>query len=233
MKNMKLLLALGLVTLSCTALSVGCSGDDSNGTPTIDSGHPDVVTPGMDAGGTDAPITETGPDTLPLGQIDRMGRPAINTAMNDKSLKDPYNQVDTYAFTPLGANTGGTLFDLSFDQHLKFLNALGSSTPTAKWTDAGPAEHPLVQPLKFDVIIVNPNAPYDAAGFLRIEDAVLGVNAGPAGGAASSGGRPLNEDIVDKVFSYLVVKSFQGVCDGVPAATKPATASWPYMAAPN
>ena len=231
MKNMKILLALGIVTLSCTALMVGCGGDDSVA-PTPDSGKPDVVIPGTDGGGTDAPISETGADTsLPLGQIDRMGRPAINTALNDKTLKDPWNQAATYSFSPLGS--GGTMFDTSFDQHLKLFNSLGPPVPSFKWTDGGAAEHPLVQPLKFDVIIVNPNALYDANGFLRIEDAVLGVNAGPAGGGSSSGGRPLNEDVVDKVFSYLVIKQFQGVCDGVNQATKPATLVWPYMAAPN
>ncbi len=231
MKNMKILLALGIVTLSCSALAVGCGSDDTN-TSTPDSGKPDVVIPGADGGGTDAPITETGAEaSLPLGQIDRMGRPAINTALNDKALKDPWNQADTYSFSPIGS--GGAVFDTSFDQHLKLFNSLSPpGNPAYKWTDGGAAEHPLVQPLKFDVIIVNPEAPFDAKGFLNIEDQVL--NAGGAGSSeTSSGGRWLNEDIVDKVFSYLVVRQFAGVCDGVPKATKDSALVWPYMAAPN
>lgn len=230
MKNMKILLALGIATLSCTALTVGCGGDDSVA-PTLDAGKADVVMPGTDGGGTDAPISETGADTsLPLGQIDRMGRPAINTALNDKALKDPWNQADTYSFTPVGS--GGTTFDLSFDQHLKLFNSLGPNVAMFKWTDGGAAQHPLVQPLKFDVIIVNPALAFDAKGYLQIEDAV--ANGGGAGGSlSSSGGRWLDEDIVDKTFSYLVVKQFAGVCDGVNQATKSSTMVWPYMAAPN
>lgn len=249
MKNMKILLALGIVTLSCSALAVGCGSDDTN-TSTPDSGKPDVVLPGADGGGTDAPITETGAEaSLPLGQIDRMGRPAINTALNEKPLKDPWNQADTYAFSPFGA--GPTTFDTSFDGHLHLFNSLrpadgpapGPLAQAYVWADAG-TPHPLVQPLKLDVLIVDPNKPYAVKSFLEIEDTLL--NGGTAASAttpglpgpgqeiySTCGGRNLNEDIVDKVFSYLVIRQFSGVCDGVNQATKPSTDVWPYMAAPN
>ncbi len=51
---------------------------------------------------------------------------------------------------------------------------------------------------------------------------------------ATCGGRPLNDDIVDKLFT-LMVGGVDGprISDGVDQATRPATRSFPYLASPN
>jgi hypothetical protein len=51
---------------------------------------------------------------------------------------------------------------------------------------------------------------------------------------STSGGRPLNDDIVDLLFT-LMIGGVDGphISDGVDQATQPATGSFPYLAVPN
>src|SRR5438105_4383573 len=98
--SIKALLLAGCAALITTGMAA-CSGDDTTVAPK--DGGTDTGT--KDGGGTDAPVgvdsgggtdagTDTGVTPLPTGRIDRMGRPAINTALNfhDDPTKDKYNQ---------------------------------------------------------------------------------------------------------------------------------------------
>ena len=76
----------------------GCSGDDTSGTP---GGDDSGVVNNDSGGGGDSGKQDAGPPAPPtLGtQIDRMGRPTINTALNHPFDNDPVAKgaaKDTY-----------------------------------------------------------------------------------------------------------------------------------------
>ena len=71
--------------------------------------------------------------------------------------------------------------------------------------------------------------PFTDGSFLEIERAVLAGRP-----HTTCGGRPLNDDIVDILYT-LLVGGVDGppISDGVDQATRPATRSFPYLVAPN
>jgi hypothetical protein len=246
-----------LTTLATTVLAVGalpfagCGGDDtSGGTPTKDGGTdgqialPDTYVPGQDS-----PSGDTGGDSpapLATGQVDRMGRPAINTALSDTANKDTYNKTST--FEPNPPSTRLT----EFDTHLKYFDMLDGVND---WTPDG-GQHRLAVPLggagwpasagQFaDFLLVDVTKPCSvtpAAGppprgkgsFLAIELALLGL----VGGYDTCGGRELNDDVLDTFLAAGITKfrvTGRGPysSDCVDQATKPSTDTWPYLADPN
>ena len=204
MSRTKLLFTLGITTLA----SVGCS----------------VRT--EDAAGASTPAADAGPDTnLPLGQIDRMGRPP---ATRSRQEDDDF-----------GADAGDAAHAISgegVDDHLKFFNTLGPTAPATKWTSGGNATPLSVTPRRFDILLVDPNKPFpvDNKAFLTIEDTLFN-GAGAQGGMpyTSCGGRVPNENVVDKILSYLVLRRFEGICTGLSAPSKPAGFTFPYLAPPR
>jgi len=263
MKAMKMLL-LATAATSLAALSanvIGCGGDDNKATPPADAGmdvtHPmDSGNPPMDSGnpmdtgtptdaGTDAP-------TLPTGRIDRMGRPAINTALNfhDNPNKDKYNQELTFQDW-----TANLSYAQNFNTFLHAYDTLGGlnigadggpegdagdgGADQVDWpfTDAGIS--PLYGALINDFLVVDISKDCTAAAnnnncagsYLDVELDVV-FHAEPAG-HKTCGGRTLGEDIVDKTLTLLITGLRAPIGDGVSAATKPPTATFPYLAAPN
>lgn len=235
-----------LATASLGLGSIACTGDD-NTTPapnpgtdsgtTKDSGtETDTGTNPIDSGSDTSTTTDAGTDapaTLPTGMIDRMGRPAINTACNygDDPAKDSFNHAETFAAASM------TTWDTNFNKNLFVFDSLDG---VYQWsadggTPAAGAVHPLTGPLKLDVLIVDTGKACDASngycegGYLEIEAELL------LGGAAhkTCGGRTPPEDVIDKTLSLLALKAGTGVSDGVNAATKPPTRTFPYLAAPN
>lgn len=112
---MKNILSIASLLTVTAAFAFGCSSSDNNTNPADDTGTPvdssgDTIKPPTDTGAeakaetvaetpTDTPTTPP-PPTLGT-QIDRMGRPAINTALNHSfdttkttkdAAKDAYNQ---------------------------------------------------------------------------------------------------------------------------------------------
>jgi hypothetical protein len=71
--------------------------------------------------------------------------------------------------------------------------------------------------------------PFTEDSYLEIDRAVLAGRP-----HATCGGRPLNDDIVDKLFT-LMVGGVDGprIRDGVDQATERATRTFPYLASPN
>jgi hypothetical protein len=77
--------------------------------------------------------------------------------------------------------------------------------------------------------VVAISKPFAEGSYLEIDRAVL------AGRPHSTcGGRPLNDDIVDLLFT-LMVGGVDGprISDGVDQTTRPASRSFPYLASPN
>ena len=81
-----------------------------------------------------------------------------------------------------------------------------------------------------DFLVVDLTKPYAEQGsFLEIELAAL---AGKA--HETCGGRALNDDVIDTIFTQLVNAGNGPVIrDGVDQATRPASRTFPYLAAPN
>jgi Domain of unknown function (DUF4331) len=162
------------------------------------------------------------------GPIDRMGRVAINTALNlsDDLAKDAYNQEPS-----IQDWAKNTTFDVNFEKNLETFDMLDGRVD---WALAS-GIHPLRDALKTDVLIVDTGKKCDSSnnfcegGYLEIEaELLLG---GPA--HSSCGGRTLNEDVIDKTLTLLVSKGTSAVADGVNAATKPSTHTFPYLPEPN
>jgi hypothetical protein len=178
-------------------------------------------------GGTQ-PAETCGGRSCVTGPIDRMGRVAINTALNlgDDAMKDAYNQEPT--IQDWAANTK---FDASFEKNLVTFDSLDGTTNWALTAGV----HPLRDALKTDVLIVDTGKRCDSSngycegGYLELEaELLLG---GPA--HRTCGGRTLNEDVIDKTLTLLVTKGAQAVSDGVSQATKPSSHTFPYLPDPN
>ena len=81
-----------------------------------------------------------------------------------------------------------------------------------------------------DYLVVDLTKPYVEHGsFLEIE---LAARRGEA--HETCGGRALNDDVMDTIFTQLINAGNGPIIrDGVDQATRPATRTFPYLAAPN
>ncbi len=127
------------------------------------------------------------------GQIDRMGRPAINTALinllNDTGLKDQYNSAQD-------PSTWAGLFQAEISANLAALDTLDGVTGNAL-LDADTLASVLVN----DVLLINTS--------IATCDAYLAVELNVAG---QCGGRTLARDVIDDTLGAVVGP---GVIDGV------------------
>ena len=80
-----------------------------------------------------------------------------------------------------------------------------------------------------DFLVVDTSKPFTDGGFLEIERALLAGRP-----HTTCGGRPLNDDIVDILYT-LLVGGVDGapISDGVDHATQPAGRTFPYLCSPN
>jgi hypothetical protein len=218
-----------ITAISVALFAAGCSDDDAPVAPQPDTGTM-VADTGTMPGDTGTVDPDTGtmmdgggdtPAPLPTGMIDRMGRPAINTALVSADLKDEYNKTATYGSTPSMAITK------SFNDSLIFIDMLDGK---ADWT-LKDGVHPLRDALLGDFLVVDTGKPCpDKGSYLDVELFVLGLRATPN---TTCGGRTLNDDVMDTTLTATVTALKSPVKDNVDQATKPATAVWPYLQAPN
>ena len=144
------------------------------------------------------------------GQIDRVGRPAINTALinllNDTGLKDQYNEAQD-------PNAWASLFQSEIAANLSALDTLDGITGNAL-LDADTLASVLVN----DVLLIDTSiANCDA--YLAVE---LGV-------ADQCGGRTLERDVIDDTLGAVVGP---GVSDGV-ANDSMFLQEFPFLGLPN
>lgn len=222
----KLIAILAASSVACGLMA--CTGDDT--TTPVDSGTPqdakaDTTTDsGSDGGNTPAPPK--------LGaEIDRMGRPAINTALNNVltaadagqgAAKDEYNanaDPTTWAKYSPEFQKNLAVFD-GLDRNCG--NQFGSAGP-----DAGAGRYAVLGgALTSDRIWVN-TTQATCNTFLAVEIAFLTKNPIP-----DCGGRTLKYDVIDTTYSALAVGLTTGVSDGVDAVpAKVNGTTFPYLAA--
>jgi hypothetical protein len=220
-----------LMTSLAMALGLAACGDDDPGTPDA----PPTVEPeaGMEGGVTPPPAVPS------LGtQIDRTGRPAINTALNNtfngdtaakNAAKDAYNADGNVAgwqaaYAPAIAGSLAILDGADTDcgnQLLATEVADGEAIPADRYSA-------LAGILSDDRLYMHTDL--GNCGYLGLEVSVVTMT-DPAG----CGGRMLGNDVIASSYSVLVAGDVTGMIDdGITedSATHSDTA-FPFVAAPN
>lgn len=175
-------------------------------------------------------------ETLTRGKvsvrIERVGRPEVKNLMlapkqfdhvnRDLEIRDIYNMEDGFHLADgyVGA------YRARLNANLRFWDGLDGKPD---WTyDDG--THPLTELVLADYLIVDVTKPYAAQGsYFEIEQAVMDGRP-----HSTCGGRALNDDVMDTIFT-LLINAGKGpvIRDGVDRASRPATDTFPYLAAPN
>jgi hypothetical protein len=209
---------LGCASLLALAL-VAC-GDDS-------SSPPDASTPTPDA-----PTTpDAGPPGKPaLGaQIDRFGRPAINTALiapfqGDAAMRGM--KRDSYNHDATASGWGGA-WTAEIKTNLAILDGLDTVCGNQLVADATAQRYAaLAGALADDEQYLKSDATTCTA-YLAVEANALGVLAN-----SDCGGRTLDYDVIDESYSVLAAGALSGVGDGI-AKTATTSSTFPYLGAPQ
>src|SRR3954463_9557025 len=166
-------------------------------------------------------------------RIERVGRPEVKNMLlapkqfdpvnRDLEIRDLYNSEDAYHLADgyLGA------YRARLNANLAFWDGLDGKPD---WTLGDGARHPLTEVLLADYLVVDVTKPYVEQGsYLEIELAALRGEV-----HRTCGGRTLNDDVMDTVFTQLINAGNGPVIrDGVDRSTRPGTRAFPYLAEPN
>ena len=229
MKHSFPLLALAVAS----AFVMACSGDDAVVTPANDSGADTKVGDAPVDTATDTPTdTPSTPPPPTLGaQIDRMGRPAINTALNHAfdidetakgTAKDGYNTDKAIA--------GWSKYVPEFEKNLAILDAIDGNCGNQAFVDktaTGPERYKTLAGVLADDRLWVKTAATTCTTYLAVEaDATkLLVN-------GDCGGRKPEYEVMKETYSLLAIGAIGGVTDGTTPAAKSKVAAFPYLAPP-
>ena len=176
-------------------------------------------------------------ETLTRGKltvrIERVGRPEVKNLMlapkqfdqvnRDLEIRDLYNMEDGFQ---LAEGYEGA-YRARLNANLAFWDGLDGKTD---WPLGEDGTHPLTELVLADYLVVDPRKPYAEQGsFLEIE---LAAREGRA--HEMCGGRALNDDVMDRIFT-LLINAGKGpvIRDGVDRSTSPGLRSFPYLAPAN
>src|SRR4051812_43806247 len=166
-------------------------------------------------------------------RIERVGRPEVKNMMlapkqfdsvnRDLEIRDLYNMEDAFE---LAEGYQGA-YRARLNANLAFWDGLDGK---ADWPMDANGGHGLTELVLADFLVVDVAKPYCEQGsFLEIE---LAARRGEA--HRTCGGRALNDDVIDTLFTQLVNAGNGPVIrDGVDHASRPASAAFPYLADPN
>jgi hypothetical protein len=166
-------------------------------------------------------------------RVERVGRPEVKNMMlapkdfdpvnRDLEIRDLYNMDDAFHL----GDSYASAYRARLDANLAFWDGLDGQVD---WPTDESGRHPLTELVLDDYLVVDVSKPYQEHGsFLEIE---LAARRGEA--HATCGGRALNDDVMDTIFTQLVnAGTGPTIRDGVDAATRPATTTFPYLAQPN
>jgi hypothetical protein len=176
-------------------------------------------------------------ETLTRGRfsvrIERVGRPEVKNMMlapkqfdpvnRDLEIRDLYNMEDAFH---LGDAYQGA-YRARLNANLVFWDGLDGK---ADWPMDENGSHPLTDLVLADFLVVDVTKPYlEEGSFFEIE---LAAHCGEP--HETCGGRALNDDVMDTIFTQLVNAGNGPIIrDGVDQATKPASRTFPYLAPPN
>ena len=176
-------------------------------------------------------------ETLTSGKLnvrlERVGRPEVPNFMlapkqfdqvnRDVELRDLWNMDN--AFHPSHDYEGA--YGARLNANLAFWDGLDGKTD---WPLDEHGAHPLTELMLADFLVVDVTKPYAEQGtFLEIERAARRGEQ-----HRTCGGRALNDDAMDTLLT-LLISGFSGpvIRDGVDQSSRPASRTFPYLAAPN
>jgi hypothetical protein len=225
-------LAAFVVALLAAACTSELTGHSDNAPPRPRDGAPGVVPP-SDAGEHAGDARLDAPPARTLGTLDRVGKAYVSLILVSPANRADYNLAPVEQVFPKDPprEGGPPTFGADFQSTLTKLDAIDG---TNQWDggaanagpdDAGLYPHPLANAwVSADALIIDPSKPFSLNGYLDIE--VNGL------AATTCGGRWLNDDALDKTMSFLIKRTLSGVSDRVSAPARPATTTFPYLAAP-
>jgi hypothetical protein len=166
-------------------------------------------------------------------RLERAGRPEVPNLMlapkqfdpvnRDLEIRDLYNMDDAFDLS----HAYESAYRARLNANLAFWDSLDGKTD---WPPREDGAHPLTELILADFLVLDVTKPYAEQGsFLEIE---LAARRGEA--HRTCGGRALNDDVMDTIFTLLVNAGNGPVIrDGVDQATRPASRAFPYLAPPN
>jgi len=166
-------------------------------------------------------------------RLERAGRPEVPNLMlapkqfdpvnRDLEIRDLYNMDDAFDLS----HAYKSAYRARLNANLEFWDSLDGK---ADWPPREDGAHPLTELILADFLVLDVTKPYAEQGsFLEIE---LAARRGEA--HRTCGGRALNDDVMDTIFTLLVNAGNGPVIrDGVDQATRPASRAFPYLAPPN
>ncbi len=220
------------------ALGIGCSSSSSDSGTPADTGTPGDSNTPTDTNGTDTLGTDTadaGPPAPPaLGeQLDRMGRPAVNTALNHAF--DPNESTKQAAKDDWNGNkdpsTWATKYTAEVEKNLGILDALDTICGNQVFADKTKTDATryatLAGVLADDRLWIKSDAT-TCSTYLAVEaDATALLKNGDCGG------RMPGYDPIKQTYSMLALGALSGVTDGVATPDRAKVTSFPYLAAPH
>jgi hypothetical protein len=184
----------------------------------------------------DGPLFAIVGETMTMGslkvRLERFGRAEIknflylpkdfDTVNHDIELRDLYNQEDAF-------NVGSaynTAYRARMGANLVFWDGLDGKMD---WPADERGNHPLLELLLADFMLVDVSKPYAEQSYLEIERMLL-----KGSPHQTCGGRSLNDDALDTFLNFLInAGNGPWITDGVDQATVPASRAFPYLAAPE
>jgi hypothetical protein len=164
-------------------------------------------------------------------RLERVGRPEIKNVImfmkqfddlnRDLEVRDLYNLEDAFH---MSKDYRGA-YRARLDANLAAIDRLDGATD---WAPAADGRHPLTELLLDDYLVVDVSKPFAPDSCLEIERALLEGRP-----HATCGGRSLNDDVIDTLYTLLISANQKPIGDGVAAATQPASEVFPYLAPPN
>jgi hypothetical protein len=147
----------------------------------------------------------------------------FDTVNRDLEIRDLYNMEDAFHL----ADGYQGAYRARLNANLAFWDGLDGKSD---WSTDAHGTHPWTEVVLADFLVVDVTKPYCEQGsFLEIE---LAARRGEA--HRTCGGRALNDDVMDTIFTQLVNAGNGPVIrDGVDHATRPASSTFPYLAEPN
>lgn len=158
------------------------------------------------------------------GQVDRMGRPGVNTVLVASGFKDAYNQLDSPAdwsqFTAMLTANVAAVDGLDANT----TNAIHGGVPATIGLVAGV--------LTDDRIRIDTEYGFFVCGYLGVE---LDILSGNSPGTSGCGGRRLQDDVIDATFGALIGNTLgvPTVSDNVDANDCAFGADFPFLAGLN
>jgi hypothetical protein len=175
-------------------------------------------------------------ETLASGKrpvrIERVGRPEIkNVSLSwkmfdqvnrDLEIRDLYNSEDAFKL----ATDYFDAYRVRMNANLTFYDGLDSKID---WPANGQGDHPLTKLLLADFLVVDASKPLTELSYFEIERSMLKGRI-----HATAGGRWLNEDIMDSIFTlYINGGNGPRIDDGIAGPITWSSKVFPYMAPPN